>query len=52
MAIKAFTRSFTQQEPISQEAIDAATEVLKSGRLHRYNTCLLYTSDAADDLSV
>jgi dTDP-4-amino-4,6-dideoxygalactose transaminase len=38
MAIKAFTRPFTQQEPISQEAIDAATEVLKSGRLHRYNT--------------
>ena len=37
MAIKAFTRPFTQQEPISQEAIDAATEVLKSGRLHRYN---------------
>jgi len=38
MAIKAFTRPFTQQEPINQEAIDAATEVLKSGRLHRYNT--------------
>lgn len=38
MTIKAFTRPFTQQEPISQEAIDAATEVLKSGRLHRYNT--------------
>ena len=38
MAIIAFTRPFTQQEPISQEAIDAATEVLKSGRLHRYNT--------------
>ena len=38
MSIKAFTRPFTQQEPISQEAIDAATEVLKSGRLHRYNT--------------
>ena len=38
MAIKAFTRPFTQQEPISQEAIDAAIDVLKSGRLHRYNT--------------
>jgi len=38
MAIKAFTRPFTQQEPINQEAIDAAIEVLKSGRLHRYNT--------------
>ena len=38
MAIKAFSRPFTQQESISQEAIDAAVEVLKSGRLHRYNT--------------
>ncbi len=38
MAIKAFKRPFTQQEPISQEAIDAAINVLKSGRLHRYNT--------------
>lgn len=38
MTIKAFTRPFTQQEPISQEAIDAAIDVLKSGRLHRYNT--------------
>jgi len=38
MAIKAFTRPFTKQEPISQEAIDAAIDVLKSGRLHRYNT--------------
>ena len=38
MANKAFTRPFTQQEPISQEAIDAAIDVLKSGRLHRYNT--------------
>ena len=38
MNIKAFSRPFTQQESISQEAIDAAVEVLKSGRLHRYNT--------------
>jgi dTDP-4-amino-4,6-dideoxygalactose transaminase len=38
MATKAFSRPFTQQEPINQEAIDAATKVLKSGRLHRYNT--------------
>jgi len=33
-----FSRPFTQQESISQESIDAATEVLKTGRLHRYNT--------------
>ena len=38
MDTKSFTRPFTQQEPINQEAIDAATQVLKSGRLHRYNT--------------
>jgi len=38
MTKKFFSRPFTQQEPISQEAIDAATEILKTGRLHRYNT--------------
>ena len=38
MTSKVFSRPFTQQEPISQEAIDAAVEVLKSGRLHRYNS--------------
>ena len=38
MTRKIFSRPFTQQEAISKEAIDAATEVLKTGRLHRYNT--------------
>ena len=38
MTRKIFTRTFTQQEAISQEAINSATEVLKTGRLHRYNT--------------
>jgi len=38
MTRKIFTRPFTQQEAISQEAINAANEVLKTGRLHRYNT--------------
>ncbi|WP_299792599.1 aminotransferase class I/II-fold pyridoxal phosphate-dependent enzyme [uncultured Marivita sp.] len=33
-----FTGSFTQQEPIAEDAIAAAVEVLRSGRLHRYNT--------------
>ena len=33
-----FTGSFTQQEPIAEDAIEAAVEVLRSGRLHRYNT--------------
>ncbi|NUH66227.1 aminotransferase class I/II-fold pyridoxal phosphate-dependent enzyme [Sulfitobacter sp. S0837] len=33
-----FTGSFTQQEPIPEEAIEAAVAVMRSGRLHRYNT--------------
>lgn len=32
-----FTGSFTQQEPIPEEAIEAAVAVMRSGRLHRYN---------------
>lgn len=32
-----FTGSFTQQEPIPEDAIDAALDILRSGRLHRYN---------------
>ncbi|MDX6748778.1 DegT/DnrJ/EryC1/StrS aminotransferase family protein [Geminicoccaceae bacterium 1502E] len=32
-----FKGSFTQQEPIGEEAIEAAVRVLRSGRLHRYN---------------
>lgn len=32
-----FTGNFTQQEPIPEEGIAAALEVLRSGRLHRYN---------------
>lgn len=30
--------SFTQQEPIPEEGIEAALAVLRHGRLHRYNT--------------
>lgn len=33
-----FTGSFTQQEPIPEEGIEAAIAVLRHGRLHRYNT--------------
>ncbi|WP_224815588.1 DegT/DnrJ/EryC1/StrS aminotransferase family protein [Hasllibacter sp. MH4015] len=33
-----FTGNFTQQEPIPEAAIDAAIAVMRSGRLHRYNT--------------
>lgn len=32
-----FTGNFTQQEPIPDEAIAAAVEIMRSGRLHRYN---------------
>ncbi len=32
-----FSGSFTQQEPIPEAAIEAATKVLRHGRLHRYN---------------
>jgi dTDP-4-amino-4,6-dideoxygalactose transaminase len=32
-----FTGNFTQQEPIPEDAIEAAVAVLRSGRLHRYN---------------
>ena len=35
---ESFKGSFTQQEPIPEEAIDAAVAVMRSGRLHRYNT--------------
>ncbi len=33
-----FTGNFTQQEPIPEVAIEAAVAVMRSGRLHRYNT--------------
>ena len=32
-----FTGNFTQQEPIPEDAIEAAVAVLRTGRLHRYN---------------
>ncbi len=37
-ASERFGGSFTQQEPIPEEAIEAAIAVMRSGRLHRYNT--------------
>jgi len=33
-----FDGNFTQQEPIPEAAIEAAVAVMRSGRLHRYNT--------------
>jgi len=32
-----FAGNFTQQEPVCEEAIEAALKVLRHGRLHRYN---------------
>ncbi|MCP5025689.1 MAG: hypothetical protein GY929_05320 [Actinomycetia bacterium] len=36
--MKVFDKSFTQQPPIGDAGIAAAVEVMRSGRLHRYNT--------------
>lgn len=38
MTLRPFTGAFTQQEPIGEDAVAAALAVLRSGRLHRYNT--------------
>ncbi len=37
-AMETFTGSFTQQEPIPEAGIEAAMDVLRHGRLHRYNS--------------
>lgn len=36
--MKRFEKSFTQQEAIPESGIDRVIEVLRTGRLHRYNT--------------
>lgn len=36
--MKRFDKSFTQQQPVSETAIARAVDVMRSGRLHRYNT--------------
>nr|WP_297459491.1 aminotransferase class I/II-fold pyridoxal phosphate-dependent enzyme [uncultured Halomonas sp.] len=35
--MRRFAKSFTQQEALSEDAIEAAVTVMRSGRLHRYN---------------
>ena len=42
-----FTKPFTQQEPIPEAAIDRVVDILRTGRLHRYNTLPGETSEAA-----
>ncbi|MEM1164042.1 MAG: DegT/DnrJ/EryC1/StrS family aminotransferase [Pseudomonadota bacterium] len=43
----AFTKPFTQQEPMPEAAIEAAVAVLRTGRLHRYNVAEGETSETA-----
>ena len=42
-----FAGSFTQQEGLGDAAIEAAVRVMRSGRLHRYNTVDGETAEAA-----
>ncbi|KLN59611.1 aminotransferase [Kiloniella spongiae] len=44
---KVFTKPFTQQEPVPSAAISRITEILATGRLHRYNTIKGEISDAS-----
>ena len=42
-----FSKPFTQQEPIDEATIERVAEILRSGRLHRYNTLPGEVSEAA-----
>ncbi len=44
---KTFHKPFTQQESIPEAGIERAVEVLRSGRLHRYNVAQDETSESA-----
>lgn len=46
--MKPFTGSFTQQEALDDEVVAAAAQVLRSGRLHRYNTAAGELSKASE----
>jgi dTDP-4-amino-4,6-dideoxygalactose transaminase len=45
--MKRFTKSFTRQEPIPEEGIARAVEVMRSGALHRYHAAPDEESEAA-----
>ena len=47
MSKSVFQKPFTQQEGMPEEAIASAIEILKGGRLHRYNTLEGEVSEAA-----
>ncbi len=42
-----FTKPFTRQEAIPEAGIDRAVEIMRSGKLHRYNTEAGETAEAA-----
>ena len=42
-----FTKEFTRQEPIPEAGIQRALDLMKSGRLHRYNTAEGETSEVS-----
>ena len=47
MTTSKFTKPFTQQEPVDEATIERVVEILRSGRLHRYNTVEGDVSEAA-----
>jgi hypothetical protein len=47
MSTTVFNKPFTQQESIPESGIERAVEVLRTGRLHRYNVVEGKTSEAA-----
>ena len=47
MSKTVFSKPFTQQEAIPETGIEHAVEILRSGRLHRYNTLEGETSETA-----
>lgn len=47
MMEKTFTKPFTQQEAIPDAGIEAAVQILRGGRLHRYNTLPGETSEVS-----
>lgn len=47
MMTTTFDKSFTRQEPIPESGIQRAVEIMRSGKLHRYNTDEGETAEAA-----
>ena len=47
MTDRVFDKPFTQQEPIPEKAIERAVDILRGGRLHRYNTLADETAEVS-----